>query len=293
MNTKKTPFTNGNCLVKLSGMRDSLKHAERNLADFILGNPEQVMKLTMEELAEAAESSYATVYRFAKRLGFSGYKDFKASLVQSMVTDGIEGQLNTLKVDKTTSTEQICVDIYDFYCRTIKDCVSIIDPRVIDEVVKLITGANFIYFIGAGASYISAFYAYTKFFRLGLNCGYEPSPTFFTMRTALMTDKDVMFAISSSGRTKAVVDAVKIAKKRKAKIIGLSDFAISPLMKLSDINLHTTQRNVGSFMNFDLPLVVGQITILDILHLSCCARMGVKASNTYALTKAEVDKEKS
>lgn len=184
------------------------------------------------------------------------------------------------------------MDMYEFYCRTIKDCVSINEPGVIDQVVDLLTRAGFTYFIGAGASYISSLYAYTKFFRLGLNCGYEPSPTYFRLRCSIMTDRDVIFAISSSGRTEAVVDAVRIAKKRKAKVIGLSDFAISPLMKLSDINLHTTQRNVGSFMNFDLPLVVGQLTILDILHLSCCAKLGVKASNTYDLTKAKVDKEK-
>lgn len=293
MRSPLTDLHNGNCILKITGIRDSLKAAERRLAEYVLHNPDQAVRLTMEELAVAASSSYATIYRFVKRLGFSGFKEFKASLVGSMVRgDTIEDQLNSLKIDKTTPTERICADIYDFSCRIIKDCVSIIDTKIIDQAVELMLKANAVFFIGTGTSYISALYAYCKFFRLGFNCSHEPSPTFFQMRCALMTGNEVLFAISSSGRTKTIVDAVKIARNNNVQVIGLSDFAISPLTRLSNINLHTTPRNAGAYMNIDLPLLIGQITIIDILHLCCCARLGDKARRAYATTKTEVDKEK-
>lgn len=275
-------------------MRDSLKGAERRLADYMVENPHDVITLTMEELADASGASYATIYRFAKRLGFPGFKELRSSLAHGVVENrDIENQLNSLTFDKPTSTESICAGIYEHATRTISDCISIIDTKVIDEAVKLLMKARYVYCIGAGSSYVSSLYAYSKFFRSGIRCGYEPSSTFFTMQCKLLTDKDVLLVISSSGRTKAIVNAVKVARGNGVKVIGLTDFAVSLLTKLSDVNLHTTPRNVGAFLNLDIPLVVGQITIIDILHLCCCARMGERAARSYAMTREEVEREKS
>lgn len=287
-------LTNGNCILKISGIRDSLKAAEQRLADYILKNAEEAASLTLDDLVEKTQSSLATVYRFIRRIGFTGFKEFKASLVQSIIRgDSFENRLNTLDIEKTTPAAKICADISDFSCRIIKDCVSIIDPGVIEQAVDLMLRAKSVLFIGSGTSDISAAYAYCKLIRLGIDCAHEPSPTFFRMRCALMTERDVLFAISSSGRTKTVVEAAKIARAHGAKVIGLSDFAVSPLTRLSTINIHTTPRNVGAFINLDLPLIVGQITILDILHLCCCARLGDKAKRAYSTTKVEADKEKA
>lgn len=284
---------NGNCILKISGIHGSLKAAERRLADYILKNVEEAANLTLEELIAKSESSLATVYRFIRRLGFAGFKEFKAGLVQSIIRgDAFESRLNTLDIEKTASTERICADACEFSCRIIKDCASIIDPRVIDQAVNLMFKADSVQFIGSGTSNVSATYAYNKFLRLGVNCGHEPIPTFFRMRCALMTERDVLFAISSSGRTKTVVEAAKLARANGAKVIGLSDFAISPLTRLSTLNLHTTPRNVGAFMNIDLPLIIGQITILDILHLCYSAKAGEKARRAFAVTKVVADKEK-
>lgn len=286
---------NGNCILKITGIRDSLKAAERRLADYILDNPDNAIVMTMNEIADASESSYATIYRFVKRLGYPGFKEFKTNLandVRNRRDADIEEQLNSITIDETTPTERICSDIYDYSGRIIKDCVSIIDPRVVDKAIELILGARAVHFIGTGTSYISALYAYCKFFRLGIKCTHEPSSTFFRMRCALMTNEDLLFAISSSGRTKAVVDAAKMAKENGTKIIGLSDFAVSKLTRLSTVNLYTTSRNVGSYLNLDLPLVIGQITIIDILYMCCGARMGKRAHKAYTVTKAVVDGEK-
>lgn len=284
---------NGNCLLKITGIRDSLKAAERRLADFILGFPDRVAVMTMKELGDESDSSYATIYRFAKRLGYSGFKELKAGLaLAARNRQDIEGQLNSVSIDATTSIERICADIHDFSSRIIGDCVAIIDPSVIDRAIDLMLRARMIYFIGSGTSYISALYAYCKFFRLGLKCNHEPSPTFFRMQCALMSREDILFAISSSGRTKTVVDGVKLARQNGTKIIGLSDFAVSPLTKLSTVNLHTTSRNAGAYPDLDLPLLIGQVTIIDILHMCCCARMGKRARKAYITTKTVVEKEK-
>ncbi|MCX8185985.1 MAG: SIS domain-containing protein [Sulfolobales archaeon] len=47
--------------------------------------------------------------------------------------------------------------------------------------------------------------------------------------------KDILIAISGSGRTKLVIDAAEVAKSIGAKVIALTSFRDSPLANLSDI----------------------------------------------------------
>ena len=69
----------GGCLIKIEALLDSLKSAESRLADYILKHPEEVTRLTIQELQDKSGSSYATIFRFCKKAGYLGYKDFKKS----------------------------------------------------------------------------------------------------------------------------------------------------------------------------------------------------------------------
>lgn len=53
-----------------------------------------------------------------------------------------------------------------------------------------------------------------------------------------ITDKDVIIAISGSGNSKNVINAVEYAKSVGCKIIGLTGFSGGKLKELSDISLH-------------------------------------------------------
>ena len=49
----------------------------RAVADYVINNLDTCRFLTAIELAEAINVSYSTVIRLAKKLGFSGYPDFR------------------------------------------------------------------------------------------------------------------------------------------------------------------------------------------------------------------------
>lgn len=290
---------NGSCLLKIQGLRDSVKMAEKRLAEYILDNPEHVTTLTMEQLADSSASSYATIYRFVKKLGYPGFKEFKSSLIHNVAKNDATGDggdkdiLSFFELGRKTSIPDICSTAQSFFVQTIRECISIVDPAVFEEAVDMLLAADKIFFIGTGTSYISSLYAHSKFMRIGLNCSHEAEMIFGRLQASLLNENDVLFAISSSGRSQAVVETARVAKNNGAKVIGLSDFAISPLTKLSTLNLHTTPRSVAeSSMAMDFPLIVGQIVILDILYLRCSAKLGDPAREAYIKTKIEAEREK-
>jgi len=59
-----------------------------------------------------------------------------------------------------------------------------------------------------------------------------------------INENDLLIAISCSGNSQNIINAVEYAKEKKAKIIGLTGFDGGKLKKLSDINFHiNTQKN--------------------------------------------------
>lgn len=170
--------------------------------------------------------------------------------------------------------------------------MTITDLEMIDTVVNKMLSAHSIHFIGTGFSGLSAQYACTKFFRIGLPCIFEPDTTIRRMRISLTQKDDLVFAISSSGRSKEIVECARIAKKCGAGVVSLSDFTFSALSKVSDWNLYTTPRNMNIFMNIDMPLTIGQLMVLDTIYVFCCRKLEKKATEQYRLTQAATDEEK-
>ena len=106
-----------------------------------------------------------------------------------------------------------------------------------------------------------------------------------------MGKNDVLFAISSSGRSGNVVDAARIARSNQIPVISLCDFAISPLSKLSEINLYTTPRNSTQFLEMDVQLFIAQINIIDIIFFKCCTESDNERIQLLNKTKNYSDKQ--
>jgi len=283
----------GSALLRIQSVYDSLNAAEKRIADIILADPKQATEITIIQIAEKSDTSYATVNRFCKQVGYTGFKELKMELIHSLINNmGVEDIIKSLDINHDVSTQQICENIYTLAFRVLEESLSLMDISTVDVVIELLMKAKKICFIGTGISGICANYAYCKFLTIGLPCYYEKDITINRMAMSLLDKDDVLFAISSSGRSESIVDAVNLVKKNGVSIVSLSDFALSPLAKISDYNLYTTPRNGSTFLNIDMPLLMGQLTILDMLYTCYCVKSGQTAANAYKITREWIDMEK-
>ena len=284
---------NSGFFLRIQALHDSLKKAELRLADYILSNPEEVSHSTINELQNKSGSSYATIIRFSKKAGYAGFKEFKNSLAQDLSNEGTVTDLAAgYQIGRDDKTEEIVDKTFQSSIKTLQDTQGILNSIDIEKAVEKILGAREVYFIGTGISGVSAQYAVTRFFRIGIYCTAETDPTIYKMRVSLLKKTDVLFTISSSGRSANVVDAAKIAKENGISVISLCDFAVSPLTRNAEINLYTTPRNTTQFYDLDVQLITPQINIIDVLFFCCCAKLGNKAVDFMNRTKSKADREK-
>src|SRR5690349_408667 len=70
------------CLARIESAlsHNNLFPAEQKIAEYILANPNRAVGFSVQELAEGAQTSRATIVRFCRTLDYSGYKEFKLAL---------------------------------------------------------------------------------------------------------------------------------------------------------------------------------------------------------------------
>ena len=76
-------------LSKIESTMPFFSKTEKKLGEYILNKPESVIKMSTKELAKACDVSEPTLIRFTRKLGLSGFKDFKLSLSAEIATDQV------------------------------------------------------------------------------------------------------------------------------------------------------------------------------------------------------------
>ena len=64
-------------LVAIKAIIDQLKPSERKAAEYILQHPKEVVKLSVQRLAQLSGVSEATIIRLTKTLNMKGFQELK------------------------------------------------------------------------------------------------------------------------------------------------------------------------------------------------------------------------
>ncbi len=258
-------------LVYLQYLQQSTKGTDGVLATYILAHLSELPGMPLTKLAENAHVSYASACRFFKKMGLSGYRELKTILADesTALEASIPEALALSQEEKEhLSFSQINQQIRDFSLSIIESCCRTTSPRLVEEVCRALQAARSVYFVGQGTSATTAQYAYSRFFRLKWACDIGSDPILAKMKAALLQQGDLLFAVSSSGRTKSILEMAQLARGNGATVISLCDYAHTPLAEFSDISLFTSVRESAASMDITLPLLQGQITIINILYAS-------------------------
>ena len=72
-------------LAIISSYLPTLSKSEKKVAQYILSNSDEVVNLSINELALLSEVGESTIVRFTRKIGFGGFQDFqKKSLMLNL-----------------------------------------------------------------------------------------------------------------------------------------------------------------------------------------------------------------
>jgi len=223
-----------NILEHLRKTLDTFRRSEQKVGNYVLKNPNEVIHMRIVDLATEAHVSEPTVVRFCRALGCDGFQDFKLRLAQVLATDGSFTQFSMNDGDTVAEFSR---SIFDSTIGVLLQVRDKMDPAYLQEAIQLLTSANRVEFYGFGASGAVAVDAQHKFFRLQMSTAAYSDPHMQNMSAVTLTAGDVVVAISQTGRTKALMQSVQLAKEAGASVIGLCPSG-SPLADMVTLPLY-------------------------------------------------------
>ncbi len=204
-------------LRKLDG---SFPKREQKVADYVLGNLDKVAYLRLNEIAQAASVSDATVNRFCQTVGCEGFKDFRIGIAQNVA---VSLQYLGGPSDDRSPTDQMVMKVFGALVDTLNVARSQLDNESLQAAIKILSDANRIAFLGVGGgSANAAREGANRFFRLGIPAEAHADGYFQRMLASTLDEGDVVFAISSSGTPSELLDSVAIARQYGAQTISLT-----------------------------------------------------------------------
>lgn len=223
-------------VVKMQALYNSLKSAERKAADFILTSPDIVSSSAISVVADAAGCSEPTFVRLARKLGYTGYAEFKAELQNDdfMTADSLYKEF-----DKEDNYAEVTKKVFYNCMQALEDTLNIMNFDDYKKALEVISNCRRIVFFGVGDASVVARAAYHKFIRIGFDCMEASDSDSQIVLSTHLQPGDVALIISHSGRSRAVVNAAKQAKLSGATVIAITNYLNSPLTKNADISLLT------------------------------------------------------
>ncbi len=278
-------------LTKIRHGMNSFTPSEKKIANYILKNPNEAMKLSVAEMARKSNTSEASVVRFCKTLGLEGYQDLKIGISLSTVDNSKNKKIihEIINVDDSPSTIMEKMALGSI--QAIEETRQILNPKSLEKAIEAIDSAERIYFFGAGASSIVALDAQYKFTRINI-----PSFMYFDNHIEItsavhLTEKDVAVGISHSGRTKDTIHILEIAKKRNATTIAITQYGKNPIEEVSDIVLHTASVE-NNFRSGAMASRIAQLYVIDNLFIGVACKRYDDVNRYLEITRKALEFEK-
>ena len=215
------------------------------------------------DLANQANVSEPTVMRFCRAIGFSGFQAFKLQLAQYLGSSG--GSFSQFQVSNEDSVEDLNKKVFNSTLGSLIAVRDELDPQALQRAIDVLSKAKRVEFYGFGASGSVAIDAQHKFFRLQVSAAAYTDPHIQHMSAISLKEDDVLVAISQSGRTKALIQSVNLAKEAGATVIGLVP-AHTPLAELCALPIHI---NVEENQQIFTPISsrIAHLVVIDVLAM--------------------------
>ena len=248
-------------ILNIRSEYENMGRSERKIADLLTTDPRSILPLTITEFSEKVGCGTATLVRFSKRLGLSGFQALKLAIAQ---------ETSTLSNDKDLiSPDDSCYYMFTKRLREIQVALQktrmILSPSAMDEAAKKIMRAKRIVIFGLGNSAAIAHDAQHKFLRIGLNAAACSDNHLQSIIASHLEPGCVAIGISHSGQSVDVVEALRLAHINGATTICVTNYGTSPITEVSDICLFTqseeTQHSILAMSSR-----IAQLTIFDAIY---------------------------
>lgn len=237
--------------------REKLSVLEEEVLDYILERPEIIEQKTLEELSNIMFVSTATISRTFKKLGFSGFQEFKFALISHN---------NEITLESNSSQKHSLANHLDHFERELNLNINHLRNQDISKVVELLKKSKRVEFFGVGASLPLSIEGARKLTFAGLISSGRSDWDELRIVAQNMDEDDVAILISMSGETLHIIEYANILMSNNVPIITITGNDNNHLIQLATIPL-VVEIQSCYYGNIDMSSRTSMNMLLDMIVL--------------------------
>ena len=218
--------------MRLAEAYRELPEAMRRIADALMSDPLLGALWGIESMAERAEVSVGTVVRFAKRLGYKGFSEFRDALRAACHARSGDADLELM--ESPSDVYGTLAEVARRDGENLNRLIQMVDLPTLEAASKLLMAARHRVILGRGVSHVMSMILGFYLTQAGLPC-IAANPSDFSNQVANLDSGDLLVALSFAPYSRETVDSAIFAKESGIPVLAFSDRADSPLKACADI----------------------------------------------------------
>lgn len=247
---------------------DELSPKQHQLAQYFAVHEDIIAFASASEIGNAVGVSAATVVRFARALGYSGFTDLQDHVRSTFSKNRTASQKLAERIQLGKFSGDAAATITQINTHNIQETMRQVVPEVLHEAVTAILNAERIRIFAGGMSAAAAVMFEHSLLMLGMparaiiNGGLTQ-----TLEIAALTERDVVIVVSIWRYLKDTVDAARYARQRGATIVSLTDSPVSAVARASDYVFVALTESAAHSSS-----MTGMMSLIDLINATIISR---------------------
>jgi DNA-binding MurR/RpiR family transcriptional regulator len=244
----------------------SLTKSQQRIASYLLAGYDEAAFLPAADLAKRLNVSEATLVRFARAVGYEGFRDLRRCLqglfrAQATPASRLQHKLGEL----ASSQGHVLAKVLDMEVQYLTEASHSIDPADFDRAVQVLLGGERIFVFGSGPSGILADLAELRLRRLGiLTIAMTESGRHLLEKLQLLRPGDAVLATGFNYVRPELVSVLEHARATGCRSILLTDTLGPALRSKADVVLAARRGPVSTFHSLTVPMSILNALILAV-----------------------------
>lgn len=207
----------------------NLTKGEKKVAGYLLERDRDIEHMTLRQCAAGSGTGQPTVVRTIRRLGYESWQQFRNGVLKA---SGMEEGLVEPAVPVTKG--KVPVDVVRQDIELLQEVAQEIRGDEFQEVIRFLKKASSVEIYGAERSAFVAGELAGRLLHMGIPCRTYADLFLQKVSAEYLDDKSVVIAISQSGITRMVEEAMKAAKRGGVKTVGILGSRGCPIASYCD-----------------------------------------------------------
>ena len=241
----------------------------RDVADFILAEPQSIAFDTLALIANRAGVHASTLVRFANHFGYTGFSEMQALYKQDVqrtysdYIDRIREQQLTVPAQERVQSSQLLAELCAAGSESLQAMSDAIDPAALEAAVAAIAASRRVHLCGMRRAFGVVMYLYYTLSQVQKDCAViDGSASMLSEQIAQAQPGDLLIAITFSPYSTTTADIITQAHAQQVTVLLITDAGDFRSKPIADLVFEVADPEVRSFRSLTTTLCLAQTLCL-------------------------------